>query len=110
MRNDRTTADEDDPDGFNYDYLPNAGTFPLGWPGRSGTERADKTYDDEPYEDRESVQATGNGNESWWDEGLISLLLLAGVVLFVIPEPATSGLGILLIGVGVVLWILDWAT
>lgn len=42
------------------------------------------------------------------DEGLIGLLLVVGVVLFLIPEPATSGLGILLVVAGVVLWILDW--
>lgn len=39
--------------------------------------------------------------------GLVGLLLVVGVVLFVFPEPATSGLGILLIATAVVLWLVQ---
>ena len=46
-------------------------------------------------------------DDSWWDEGLIGLLLIAGVVLFFIPEPTTSAIGIALVGVAVVAWIID---
>lgn len=38
--------------------------------------------------------------------GIVTLLILAGIILFVFPEPMTSGLGITLILIGVVVWIL----
>lgn len=38
--------------------------------------------------------------------GGASLLIVIGIVLFVFPEPATSGVGLLLLLVGLVLWIL----
>lgn len=38
--------------------------------------------------------------------GMASLLIIVGVVLAVIPEPATSGLGLALIVLGVLLWLL----
>ena len=58
------------------------------------------TYDEETYDD--------DDDGSWWDEGLIGLLLIAGVVLFFFPEPTTSMIGIALIGIAVVAWIIDW--
>lgn len=36
--------------------------------------------------------------------GLVGLLLLLGVVLFVFPEPATSGFGVTIILVAIVIW------
>lgn len=99
-------------------FFPYSGTIPLGWPGRTGQEAGPDKYGDQPYDDEPYGEETYDedrygddhelGEGSWWDEGLISLLIVAGVVLFLIPEPATSGLGILLIGAGVVLWIIDW--
>jgi drug/metabolite transporter (DMT)-like permease len=41
------------------------------------------------------------------DEGLIGLLLVAGVVLFLFPEPSTSAFGILLIVTGLLGWAID---
>ena len=38
--------------------------------------------------------------------GLGGLLILVGLVLFIIPEPATSGLGVVLMVLGVLLWLL----
>ncbi|MFC7044430.1 hypothetical protein ACFQH6_02525 [Halobacteriaceae archaeon GCM10025711] len=38
--------------------------------------------------------------------GLGGLLVIAGIVLFVIPEPVTSGLGVLLVLAGVLAWLL----
>ena len=64
----------------------------------------DETAYDATYGDRE-VAAEDNG---WWDEGLITLLLVVGVVLFVFPEPATSALGVLLIVAGLIAWLVDW--
>ena len=120
---DRRTSDDVtdriDDDDTGTSFFPYSGTLPLGWPGRTGRgtgpdQYGDQPYDDEPYGEEsvgqrradESDEETGEG--SWWDEGLIGLLLIVGIVLFLIPEPATSGLGILLIGAGVVLWIIDW--
>ena len=62
----------------------------------------DETYDtyDETYDDED--------DGSWWDEGLIGLLLIVGVALFFFPEPTTSMIGIALIGIAVVAWIIDW--
>lgn len=47
-------------------------------------------------------------DDGWWDGGLITLLLVVGVVLFLFPEPATSALGIFLVVTGAVLWLVDW--
>lgn len=35
---------------------------------------------------------------------LVGLLLLVGVILFLFPEPATSGLGATLILLGILIW------
>lgn len=85
---------------------------PFGWP-----RVFDRSADDETYPPNSSRADYADGNESadeddgsWLDGGVITLTILAGVALFLFPEPATSGLGILLIGVGVVAWLIDWAT
>lgn len=44
---------------------------------------------------------------SWLDEGTITLLLVAGVVLFVFPEPSTSAIGALLIAAGLGGWLVN---
>ncbi|WP_227377133.1 hypothetical protein [Haladaptatus halobius] len=36
--------------------------------------------------------------------GLVGLLLIAGIILFVFPEPATSGIGVMLIIAAVIVW------
>lgn len=36
--------------------------------------------------------------------GLGGLLVLVGLVLFIIPEPATSGLGVALMVLGLIVW------
>ena len=69
----------------------------------------DDEYRDETYAETydENAEAYAEDDDSWWDEGLIGMLLIAGVVLFFIPEPTTSAIGIALIGVAVVAWIVD---
>lgn len=37
--------------------------------------------------------------------GLAGVLLVIGVILFLFPEPATSGLGMTLIGIAIMLWV-----
>ena len=46
-------------------------------------------------------------DEVFLDEELIPILLIAGVLLFLFPEPATSALGIVFVVIGVVLWLRD---
>lgn len=92
-RDDRYDADNPS---FGYPYIP-------GWVPYYGTTEDENAGGTEYGERREE-------DGSWWDEGLISTLLVVGVVLFIIPEPATSGLGIFLITVGVMAWLIDWAT
>lgn len=36
--------------------------------------------------------------------GLVGLLLLIGLILFVFPEPATSGLGVTIIVIALIVW------
>lgn len=61
-----------------------------------------------PPPEEETVRPTDQRDTgSWWGEGLASLLLIAGVILFFIPEPITSTLGILLLILGAFVWIVD---
>lgn len=52
----------------------------------------------------------GGGVTRFSDERLITLVIVVGAALFLFPEPATSGLGVLLLAIGVVAWLVDWAT
>ena len=58
--------------------------------------------------DESRVEGTSDAVDgSLWDEGLVSLFLVCGVVLFLFPEPTTSFVGIGLIIVGLVAWLVD---
>lgn len=84
--------------------------FPTGlWPGMYSPDVDEDTYDGTVDEDTYDDTAR-EGDGTWLDEGLITLLLVAGIVLFLFPEPATSGLGILLLLAGGTLWLVDWVT
>lgn len=63
---------------------------------------------DQSASDGYETPATDRDDETWVDEGLISLLIIAGAVLLLFPEPTTSFVGVLLLLAGAVLWILDW--
>lgn len=114
---DRPPYDEDygEETAYNDDRtLP--GFLPFGWPAmfNQGTtdERHREGYDEEYGRDYERERQRDYEREdegTWLDEGLISLTIVAGVILFLFPEPGTSALGILLITVGVVAWVVDWA-
>ena len=88
---------------------------PWGWGGawgmwpRSSEESEEEYPATQPTETRYDSESTG-GFARHWDEGLITLLIVGGAILFLFPEPATSGLGILLMGLGVLLWLVDRAT
>ncbi len=60
-----------------------------------------------------STEPITDGSGSWFDQakakyGLGTLLVAAGIVLFLFPEPITSTAGLLLIGAGVLIWIVSW--
>jgi len=89
---------------------------PWGWGGawgmwpRSSEDGGDEEYPTtQPTDTRHDSGSTG-GFARYWDEGLITLLIVGGAILFLFPEPATSGLGILLMGLGVLAWLVDRAT
>ena len=46
-------------------------------------------------------------NDTFIDQELIPILLVAGFVLLLIPEPVTSGLGVALVTIGGGLWVRD---
>lgn len=95
--------DEDGPGSpFSYVWPVWGGAWGLGW--LSGSEDAD----DRDETGRDETRTRSNG--SWWDEGLIGLLLVVGAVLFLFPEPGTSAIGILLLIVGILAWIGDAVT
>ena len=78
-------------------YAPVGGGWGWGWP---------PVYRDDA--DESHVEGTSDDVDgSLWDEGLISLFLVCGVILFLFPEPTTSLVGIGLIIVGVVAWLID---
>ncbi|ELZ18515.1 hypothetical protein C477_10628 [Haloterrigena salina JCM 13891] len=57
-----------------------------------------------------SAEPTADDSGSWFDRarakyGLGTLLVAAGVVLFLFPEPVTSTAGLVLIGAGVLIWL-----
>lgn len=84
-----------------------AGTWGV-WPFT--TSRAEETgYDEGAYEGAPESPHGDDDSESRWDEGLITLLIVGGAVLFLFPEPITSGLGLLLLSLGVIGWLVDWA-
>ncbi len=117
----RPAYDRNDAAGYRSDDRTLPGFLPTGWPtmfnrGGASTEEMDRVRNEGGYEDpydqsyRGDEARTDDDEGTWLDEGLITLTLVAGVALFLFPEPATSGLGILLIGVAVVAWLVDWAT
>lgn len=85
-------------------------------------DRARGKTDDRTRDDSRSVldRARGTSDErieddsgSWFDRarakyGLGALLVAAGVVLFLFPEPLTSTVGLALIGVGALIWVVSW--
>lgn len=67
----------------------------------------DNRYDDSAYDDDAYTGETDNEEDGGgWLGGIsVGLLLLVGVILFFFPEPVTTEIGILLIGLAIVVWI-----
>ncbi|GAA0662184.1 hypothetical protein ACFQDG_06910 [Natronoarchaeum mannanilyticum] len=92
-----TTETSEEGDTDSETWIPWTGGGGLGWPYRSGSEgEADRPEEAHDADD-----------DGWLDEGIIGTLLVVGVVLFLVPEPSTSALGILLIVIGVLGWAVD---
>jgi len=109
-----TTAEDRTNDDGTFFRRPGFPTLPPSWAGssvqRPGPEEGGSEPDRDDADWYEEQQYDTSGSGSWIDEGLITLLLVAGVVLLLFPEPATSGLGLLLLVAGLIGWLLDWAT
>ena len=71
------------------------------WPRRSTQSAADAEYGERDSRGAREGISTDDEGGSWWDEGLITLLLVGGLALFLFPEPATSAVGIVLTGIAV---------
>jgi hypothetical protein len=117
--NDRTGPVGDRPDHYAYDDDSGSGTlvprpaFPWGWPPSYFRGDQDEGYENRLDYGEESQHQEPVGedeDDSWLGEGMITLLIVAGAVLFLFPEPATSALGIVLLGIGVFGWLADLAT
>ncbi|WP_135806586.1 hypothetical protein [Halorussus marinus] len=78
-------------------------------PNRDRAGAADRRRDDEFDGGVYGEAGTADADESWWERELASLALVVGLVLFLFPEPATSAIGIFLMGAGVVAWLVEWA-
>jgi hypothetical protein len=102
-------------DGTDDTFFPSSGgggVSSSGWWGFWGsgdtvdTRRGDPAADER--DTRDANRIGGNENDSWLDEGVIGLVLVAGIALFLFPEPVTSAAGIGLIAIGVLAWVVDW--
>lgn len=87
--------------------------IPYSWPGWGvwspmtpwrGDDRTDAAPGERPAEPAETDEG------SLWDEGLYTTLIVVGAVLILFPEPATSGIGVLLALAGAIGWIYDALT
>lgn len=104
----RGVREEEVDDPYDGTILPLGGTmYPFSWSFWASDE--DDVYDSDAYDQEDYDEATvAEDEDAGWDEGVIGTLLIVGLVLFLIPEPATSGLGVFLLALGAVGWIVDW--
>lgn len=62
---------------------------------------------------RKSAEQTDTASQGWFGRarakyGLGALLAAIGLALVLFPEPATSAAGLVLIGVGALIWLVSW--
>lgn len=69
----------------------------------------DDRYDDNSYDDGEYDGETYyEEDDGGWPGGVsVGLLLIVGIILFFFPEPITTTIGIVLIGLAVVMWVTE---
>lgn len=97
VRNDPATVDAADEDESNFERARDDD-------GMVETTPSGDVVDDDLVTEDEA----GGDDDGWFDAGVITLTLLVGLALFLFPEPLTSGVGVVLMGVGVVAWLVDW--
>lgn len=76
---------------------------------RATVDRQGAAADAASESDGLSAEPRGGGSGRWWDVGLLPMLFVAGVALFVFPEPVTSALGVVLVVTGIAPPVADWA-
>lgn len=59
-------------------------------------------------DESESAGTAKEFSREYSEEGLATLLIVVGAILFVFPEPITSFAGAVLVVVGVIVWATDW--
>lgn len=91
-----------------------SGVLPFGFPtsfGRDATDHGRDSGYDEGYEADDGTSyrrevARGDASaEGGVDDGIIGVVVVAGIALFLFPEPATSVVGLALVVAGVVAWL-----
>lgn len=89
---------DDDTDASTWSRI--SGAWNWGWPS------------DYWWNEGEEAPDSGPGEEAdgWVDEGFFALLVAVGLILFVVPEPGTSTVGILLMLTGTIAWVFDTVT
>lgn len=110
MRDDDQYTDEPPAEEAFDDSLFPYGGFPYGfgwsaWPWSDAEDENDAYGGSEEFGPSEATDEDGR-----WNEGIVSVLLVVGVVLFLFPEPATSAIGMVLVALGLAMWLLDWLT
>lgn len=60
-----------------------------------------------------TTERTTDGSTGWFGRtrakyGLGGLLVIVGIILFLIPEPATSAVGMTLVVIGALVWLASW--
>lgn len=106
-------SDQYDDQTYRQDETEEHGGFfsypPWGWSGTQGvwpfSREAETRYDEGTGDSRYNE----DDSESLWDEALITLLIVGGGILFLIPEPGSSAIGVMLMAAGVIGWVIDWA-
>lgn len=56
----------------------------------------------------ESADTAKQSSREYSEEGLSTLLIVLGAILFVFPEPITSFAGVILVVMGAIVWATDW--
>jgi len=110
---DRTTFDRDGPYDDPYDGDPYEETddyrwySPRGWWPALG-DRTTSMYDGRPPNvETAGESAEHEGDGGWLGIGLSTTIVVAGVLLFLFPEPATSAVGLLLVFAGTLMWLFE---
>lgn len=80
--------------------------LPFGWVPSLRRDGASNERDTPPASEA-TIAREAERDENWLDEGLATLLVVTGIVLFVVPEPASSALGVALVATGLVVLLLN---